>query len=97
MKTKIPMSELVKDPNWQKVRKSLVGQWSKRPQWCCEQLRKYLGNINKTDDKKLAIVFNYLTGTGFRLGKIKHECVQEIRTQVSMEIKKRKSKKEWTL
>jgi len=97
MKTKIPMKELVKDPEWQKVRKSLLGQWVKRPEWCCSQLRKYLGSISKTEDKKLAIVFNYLTGTVFRTGKIKHNCVQELRTQISMEMKKRKSKGEWTL
>lgn len=97
MKTKQPMSEIVKDPEWQKVRKSLLGQWSKKPEWCCTQLRKYLGPISKAPDKKLVIVMNYLTGTGFRTGKIKHKCIQDIRTQVSMEIKKRKAKKTWSM
>ncbi len=97
MKTKQPMSEIVKDPDWQKVRKSLINQWRKRPDWCCQKLRKYLGPISKTEDKKLVIVMNYLTGTGFRTGVIKHPCINKIRDQISMEIKKRKAKKTWTM
>ena len=38
---------------------------------------------------------NYLTGSGFRTGKIKHPCITALRTQMSMERKKRVAKKEW--
>jgi len=89
------ISDIVKDPEWQKVRKSLLGQWSKRPDWCCAQLRKYLGTINKTSNDKIRIVMNYATGTGFRTGKIKPPCIVKLRTQLSAEIKKRKAKKSW--
>jgi len=89
-----PIKELVKDPEWQKVRKSLVGQWKKKPEWCCKQLRKYLGPINKTSIDKLRIVMNYLTGSGFRMGKITHPCITKLRTEVSVEMKKRKAKGE---
>ena len=94
-KTTMSIKDLVKDPEWQKIRKSLLGQWKSRPEWCCAQLRKYLGPISKTSNDKLKIVMNYLTGSGFRMGKIVHKCITELRTQISSEIKKRKAKNEW--
>ena len=97
MKTKIPMSQIVKDQEWQKVRESLLNKWSSDPAGCCNKIKKYLGSINKTEDKKLVIIMNYLTGSGFRTGKIKHPCISSIRTQVSMEMKKRKAKQEWSM
>ena len=84
------MSELVIDPSWQKVRQNLSGKWNLTPEWCCSQLRNYLGDISKTDEKKLRIVMNYLIGSGFRVGKIKHACISSLRGQVSAELKKRK-------
>ena len=87
-----PKNKLVRDPGWQAVRKSLLGQWMKRPEWCCSQLRKYLGPIGKTSSDKINVVMNYLTGTGFRTGRIKHPCITKLRVQMSMERKKRKSR-----
>ena len=89
-----PKNKLVNDPKWQAVRKSLIGRWN-QPEWCCSQLRKYLGNISITHNEKIKVVQNYLTGTGFRTGRIKHPCITQLRTQLSMERKKRKSKGEW--
>lgn len=95
-----PKNVLVRSPEWQTVRKSLLGQWMKRPEWCCDQLRRYLGwkggkrplaNVNKN---KLDVVMNYLTGTGFRTGRIKHSCITEIRTAISVERKIRRFKKD---
>ena len=91
----VRIKDLVKDPEWQKVRESLVGKWSSKPRWCCTQLQKFLGNISKTSNNKVKIVMNYLTGTGFRAGKIKHKCITNLRTKLSVEIKKRKAKGEW--
>jgi len=90
-----PRNVLVRSEEWQAVRKSLLGQWKERPEWCCAQLRKYLGPISKTSNDKIKVVMNYLTGTGFRTGKIKHPCITNLRTQLSSEIKKRKAKGEW--
>lgn len=90
-----PVREIVKDPEWQKIRKSLLGQWSKRPEWCCSQLRKYLGSVSSASNDKLRIVMNYLTGTGFRTGTIKHPCISNLRAQISSEIKRRKAKGDW--
>jgi len=87
---KKPMKELVKRKDWQSVREKLVGQWSTKPEWCCSQLRNWLGSVNSASEDKLRIMMNYLTGTGFRTGKIKHPCVTKIRASVSSEMKKRK-------
>lgn len=95
MSDKNPKNVLVRSPEWQKVRESLLGQWKERPEWCCAQLRKYLGNTSTTSKDKIKVVMNYLTGTGFRTGKIKHLCITKLRLLLSMERKKRVAKKEW--
>jgi hypothetical protein len=84
------MKSLVNNAQWQAVRKSLLGQWSKNPTSCCAKLRSYLTS-NPSDDK-LRIVMNYLTGSGFRSGRIKHPCISALRAQISAERKKRKFK-----
>ncbi len=90
-----PKNVLVKSPEWQAVRRSLLGQWKKRPEWCCSQLRKYLGSVSSASKDKIKVVQNYLTGSGFRTGKIKHPCITRLRMLLSMERKKRVAKKEW--
>jgi hypothetical protein len=74
------------------VRVALLGTWAKKPEWACSQLRRYLGPIGSADNDKLNVVMNYLVGTGFRTGRIKHPCISALRTQISMERKKRKAK-----
>jgi hypothetical protein len=94
-KSNKPMSELVKDPEWQKVRESLVGQWKKRPDWCVSQLRTYLGPVHEAPEEKLLIVLNYLTGTGFRTGAISsrdNPKISKLRGEISAELKRRKFK-----
>lgn len=90
-----PKNVLVRSPEWQAVRKSLLGQWKNDPVACCNKLKKYLGPIHKTSNDKIRVVMNYLTGTGFRTGKIKHPCISMLRSQMSSEIKIRKAKKKW--
>jgi len=90
-----PKNKLVRSEQWQAVRKSLLGQWKERPEWCCAQLRRYLGSLSSTSNDKIKVVMNYLTGTGFRTGKIKPPCAIKLRTQLSSEIKLRKSKGAW--
>ena len=86
-----PIKEIVKKEKWQKTRERLVGQWMENPTKCCSILRDYLGSIKGCDYDDLRIVMNYLTGTAFRIGKIKHDCVQKLRTEISIEMKKRKA------
>jgi len=95
MSDKDPKNVLVKSPEWQKVRQSLLGQWIKKPEWCCLQLRRYLGSISNTHKDRIKVVMNYLVGSGFRSGKIKHPCITKLRAQLSMERKKRIAKGEW--
>ena len=95
MTGKVKIKDLVKNEEWQNVRKSLLGQWNIRPEWCCQQLSTYLGPINKTSNDKIRIAMNYLTGTAFRMGKIKHNCINTLRTKLSSEIAKRKAKGNW--
>ena len=95
MITASTMQAIVKDPEWQKVREGLRGKWMKDPLWCCNQLRRYLGGISSTPNKKIIIVQNYLVGSGFRTGRIKHQCISTLRTLLSMERKKRKAMGKW--
>jgi len=95
MSDKYPKNVLVNDPGWQKVRQSLLGKWNLQPEWCCEQLKKYLGDISSTSKDKMKVVQNYLTSSAFRIGKIKHSCIIKLRMQLAMERKKRISKNEW--
>ena len=87
---KTAMRDLVKDPKWQKLRKSLVGTWKTTPEENIKKIRKYLGPIRRTENKKLTIVMNYLTGSGFRIGKISHPSITKLRKEISDEIKRRK-------
>ena len=87
-----PMKELVNNAEWQAVRKSLLGQWKEKPTWCCGKLHGYLGPVQGASDDKLRIVMNYLTGSGFRSGVIKHPCISALRAQISVERKRRKFK-----
>ena len=84
------ISEIVKDPNWQKVRQSLIGQWKENPTQCCSSLRRYLGSVRSCHYDKLRIVMNYLTGIGFRTGRIKHICIHNLRDDISIEMNRRK-------
>jgi len=84
------MKQMVDRSDWQYVRESLLGQWTERPEWCCSQLRKFLGNVTSASEEKLRIVMNYLVGSGFRTGRIKHKCISNLRARISMELRKRK-------
>ena len=91
------ISEIVKDPNWQKVRKKLIGQWKERPNWCVSQLRNYIGNMSTCDEDKLRITMNYLVSSGFRSGAISsrdNPSIPKLRAEISAELKKRKFKNE---
>jgi len=90
MSDKKPIKDIVKEPNWQKVRVSLLGKWAKEPEACCRKLESYLGSVHSASEEKLRIVMNYLTGTGFRTGRIKHPCISKIRASISAEMKRRK-------
>ena len=89
--TETKIQDLVKDEEWQNLRSSLVGTWKNNPERNCKLLRDYLGNIHTCEYKKLRIVLNYLTGSGFRIGIIKHPCIDSLLNEVREEIKLRKN------
>ena len=83
------MVDLVNRPDWQELRRSFLGTWKQTPEENVKKLRGWLGDIGSTSDDKLKIVMNYLTGTGFRTGNIKHESIQKLRDDISQERKRR--------
>ena len=83
------IKDLVKNKDWQTLRQSLEGTWNKTPDSNCMKLRKYLDGFK--DEKKLRIVMNYLIGTGFRTGRIKHKCISKLRLDISKNLKKVKT------
>jgi len=87
--------DIVKDSRWQKVRESLLGQWKSRPEWCCQQLRKYIGKLTGASNDELRILMNYLVGTAFRTGRIKHPCITKLRKEISNEMTERKGQARW--
>jgi hypothetical protein len=70
------IKEIVNDPEWQSLRQSFVGTWKIFPERNCKYLKRYLGDFS--DPLKLRRVLNYLTGSGFRSGKIKHPEITEL-------------------
>lgn len=89
LKEAAEMRQIASNPEWQIVRKRLVGTWLKQPEWACEQVKDYLGKLTETTKDKLRIVRNYLNAGGFRSKKIQHSCIQKLKSQISMELKKR--------
>lgn len=80
------ITEIVKDPEWQQLRGSLVNTWKQKAERNCQLLRTYLDDFK--DPLKNRRVLNYLTGTAFRIGRIQHpdidKLINEIKCQRSM-------------
>jgi|SRR5690349_3688033 len=72
--------EVVALPEWQALRKDLVGTWTKTPAGNAALLRSFLGD--GTDDRRVRILLNYLTGTGFRIGRIAHPEIDRLLAEV---------------
>jgi hypothetical protein len=93
MAEKKSMKQLVQNEEWQNVRKSLLGMWKSNPEYCCQQLRNYLGPINHTENRKLKIMLNYLNCVGLK--KIIHPGKNIFTKEVSLQIAKRKKNYGW--
>ena len=74
------IKQVVDDPEWQILRKSFVGTWMLTPSENVRKLRRYLSNFS--DPLKLRRVHNYLTGSGFRSGKIHGEEIIKLLKEV---------------
>lgn len=71
---------VVADPEWQALRASLVGTWKATPAGNVARLADYLGD--GTDPLKVRRLLNYLTGSVFRSGTIRHPDVDKLLARV---------------
>jgi len=78
----LSIQEVVRDPEWQALRESMVGTWKKSPEENVRRLREYLGPW--TDPFRLRRVHNYLTGSGFRIGVISHPSISCLLEEVRL-------------
>lgn len=83
------VSEIADRADWQKLRRSLLGTWLKTPKENVIKLKNFLGNIENAEMDKLIIIYNYLTGTAFRLKHITHPEIDKLKKEVKEEIVKR--------
>lgn len=79
---------VVADTEWQALRKSFIGKWKRDPETNVKALRGFLER--RKDDRALRCVYNYLTGSGFRGGVIKHQSIDILLMEVRNEVMKRK-------
>lgn len=92
LKDAAQMRMLAKNPDWNVLRKRLTGTWIKQPEWGCGQLKEYLGNkISTASLEKLQIVNDYFQNRWFRDERVKHSCIQTLKSQILMELKKRQA------
>lgn len=74
------ITSIVNDPEWQKLRKSLVGTWKINSDENVKKLRNYLGNMS--DPLKVKRVHNYLTGSAFRIGIISSTKITKLLNEI---------------
>jgi len=72
--------EIVNLPEWQELRKSLVGSWKHTPKENVQKLRAFGEDLS--DPRKVRLLLNYLTGSGFRLKVISHPEIDAFREEV---------------
>ena len=70
---------VVRLPEWQELRASLVGTWKFTPKTNVARLRAF---YDPADARKTRIVLNYLTGSGFRTGAIQCPDADALREEV---------------
>jgi|GEM_PF-1956325 len=84
------IQQIVSLPEWQSLRTQLIGQWKENPAASVGKLREFLGPVRDASDRKLRIIHNYLTGSGFRIGVISHPAITELLTAVRNEVVRRR-------
>lgn len=89
------IKKIVDLEEWQDLRKSLVGKWKSDPDGNLNKLKKFGGDLTKLSNRRLRILQNYVTGSGFRIGIISSSDITEFTKKVQAEVQKRKDNKEW--
>lgn len=91
----VPIIKIVDLDEWQKIRVTLIGNWKLKPNQNLNKLKSFLGPVKTASRRKLRIVQNYLSGSGFRLGKIKSSGITAMQVQIRNEINRRRERKDW--
>jgi hypothetical protein len=78
--------QIVDDPEWQELRLSFIGTWKSKVEENVIKLEKYLGD--DPSEMKLVRVYNYLTGTGFRMGVIGNSETENLKNLVKSKLDK---------
>ncbi len=76
MKKFLSIQKIVDDPEWQSIRISMLGTWIRKRKENCQRLENYLEDFS--DPLKVRRVHNYLTGSGFRSGKIRGKEIDNL-------------------
>lgn len=83
---------IVNDERWQRLRASMVGTWKYKPAANVKRLRAYLRGVKTARHLRFKRVYNYLTGSGFRIGVISHpeidKLLNELRRMKQQETKR---------
>jgi hypothetical protein len=75
------IQDIVNNAEWQQLRSALVGTWMKQPSENVSTLRNYL-NTDRDCTFRWLRVYNYLTGTAFRIGRISHPDIDNLLSEV---------------
>jgi len=70
--------DVVNDHEWQQLRASFVGTWRHTPVANIERLRAYLYATDPVEFLRFRRVYNYLTGSAFRIGVIQHASIDTL-------------------
>ena len=92
---KMNIQDIVKIPEWQKLRAYFVGKWTTQPEKNLEMLKEFAGDLTKLSNRRLRIVQNYVTGSGFRIGKISSPEITKFTDEVRTEVAARKADGRW--
>jgi len=89
------IKDIVSLPEWQTLRAYFVGKWKSQPDKNLKMLKIFAGNLKKLSNRRLRIVQNYVTGSGFRIGKISSPDILIFVEDVRNEVKARKNDGRW--
>ena len=76
------IQDIVDNQEWQALRESMVGTWKKNPKKNVQRLTQYLGDF--TDQDSVIRVYNYLTGSAFRMGIIEDPSITRLLSKVKV-------------
>ncbi len=92
---KIKIQDIVQIPEWQKLREYFVGKWKLQSEKNLKLLKEFAGDLNTLSNRRLRIIQNYLTGSGFRIGIISSADIIDFTNEVRQEVLCRKSDGRW--